>query len=130
MERIYRDWIHGDDEQDSEYYFEKDEKFIRTFKGHSAAKSVHNTNVDDDRIVHKSPSDHPKDHPVSERPLFVKLTAAFHKRNGYTDNTPVGCHMMVTFDANGVATFSRLDAAGDSIVQANGYQFKGEESMD
>ena len=24
-----------------EYYFEKDEKFIRTFKGHSAAKSVH-----------------------------------------------------------------------------------------
>lgn len=124
VERIYRDWIHGDDEQDSEYYFEKDRA------GGNMIIIRNNTNVDDDRIVHKSPSDHPKDHPVSERPLFVKLTAAFHKRNGYTDKTPVGCHMMVTFDANGVATFSRLDAAGDSIVQANGYQFKGEESMD
>ncbi len=67
---------------------------------------------------------------MNERPLFVKLTAAFHKRNGYTDKTPIGCHMIVSYDEKGNPSFSRLDAAGDSILQANGYQFKASSSMD
>lgn len=120
VERIYRDWIHGDDEHDSEYYFEKD---------HAGGNMIivrNNTKAEEDR----KPQDSLHDHPVNERPLFVKLTAAFHKRNGYTDKTPIGCHMIVSYDEKGNPSFSRLDAAGDSILQANGYQFKASSSMD
>ena len=120
VERIYRDWIHGDDEHDSEYYFEKD---------HAGGNMIivrNNTKAEEDR----KPQDSLHDHPVNERPLFVKLTAAFHKRNGYTDKTPIGCHMIVSYDDKGNPSFSRLDAAGDSILQANGYQFKASSSMD
>ena len=85
-----------------------------------------NTKAEEDR----KPQDSLHDHPVNERPLFVKLTAAFHKRNGYTDKTPIGCHMIVSYDEKGNPSFSRLDAAGDSILQANGYQFKASSSMD
>ncbi len=119
VERIYRDWIHGDDEHDSEYYFEKD---------HAGGNMIivrNNTKAEEDR----KPQDSLHDHPVNERPLFVKLTAAFHKRNGYTDKT-IGCHMIVSYDEKGNPSFSRLDAAGDSILQANGYQFKASSSMD
>ncbi len=120
VERIYRDWIHGDDEHDSEYYFEKD---------HAGGNMIivrNNTKAEEDR----KPQDSLHNHPVNERPLFVKLTAAFHKRNGYTDKTPIGCHMIVSYDEKGNPSFSRLDAAGDSILQANGYQFKASSSMD
>ncbi len=120
VERIYRDWIHGDDEHDSEYDFEKD---------HAGGNMIivrNNTKAEEDR----KPQDSLHDHPVNERPLFVKLTAAFHKRNGYTDKTPIGCHMIVSYDEKGNPSFSRLDAAGDSILQANGYQFKASSSMD
>lgn len=120
VERIYRDWIHGDDEHDSEYYFEKD---------HAGGNMIivrNNTKAEEDR----KPQDSLHDHPVNERPLFVKLTAAFHKRNGYTDKTPISCHMIVSYDEKGNPSFSRLDAAGDSILQANGYQFKASSSMD
>lgn len=120
VERIYRDWIHGDDEHDSEYYFEKD---------HAGGNMIivrNNTKAEEDR----KPQDSLHDHPVNERPLFVKLTATFHKRNGYTDKTPIGCHMIVSYDEKGNPSFSRLDAAGDSILQANGYQFKASSSMD
>lgn len=120
VERIYRDWIHGDDEHDSEYYFEKN---------HAGGNMIivrNNTKAEEDR----KPQDSLHDHPVNERPLFVKLTAAFHKRNGYTDKTPIGCHMIVSYDEKGNPSFSRLDAAGDSILQANGYQFKASSSMD
>lgn len=120
VERIYRDWIHGDDEHDSEYYFEKD---------HAGGNMIivrNNTKAEEDR----KPQDSLHDHPVNERPLFMKLTAAFHKRNGYTDKTPIGCHMIVSYDEKGNPSFSRLDAAGDSILQANGYQFKASSSMD
>lgn len=120
VERIYRDWIHGDDEHDSEYYFEKD---------HAGGNMIivrNNTKAEEDR----KPQDSLHDHPVNERPLFVKLTAAFHKRNGYTDKTPIGCHIIVSYDEKGNPSFSRLDAAGDSILQANGYQFKASSSMD
>lgn len=120
VERIYRDWIHGDDEHDSKYYFEKD---------HAGGNMIivrNNTKAEEDR----KPQDSLHDHPVNERPLFVKLTAAFHKRNGYTDKTPIGCHMIVSYDEKGNPSFSRLDAAGDSILQANGYQFKASSSMD
>lgn len=120
VERIYRDWIHGDDEHDSEYYFEKD---------HAGGNMIivrNNTKAEEDR----KPQDSLHDHPVNERPLFVKLTAAFHKRNGYTNKTPIGCHMIVSYDEKGNPSFSRLDAAGDSILQANGYQFKASSSMD
>lgn len=120
VERIYRDWILGDDEHDSEYYFEKD---------HAGGNMIivrNNTKAEEDR----KPQDSLHDHPVNERPLFVKLTAAFHKRNGYTDKTPIGCHMIVSYDEKGNPSFSRLDAAGDSILQANGYQFKASSSMD
>lgn len=120
VERIYRDWIHGDDEHDSEYYFEKD---------HAGGNMIivrNNTKAEEDR----KPQDSLHDHPVNERPLFIKLTAAFHKRNGYTDKTPIGCHMIVSYDEKGNPSFSRLDAAGDSILQANGYQFKASSSMD
>ncbi len=120
VERIYRDWIHGDDEHDSEYYFEKDRA------GGNMIIVRNNTKAEEDR----KPQDSLHDHPVNERPLFVKLTAAFHKRNGYTDKTPIGCHMIVSYDEKGNPSFSRLDAAGDSILQANGYQFKASSSMD
>lgn len=120
VERMYRDWIHDSSEKDHEYIFEKNEAGGNMVIVRQKSKSDGRS---DDLI--NSP-DH--DHDTDDRPLFVKLTLAYAKRNNIK-SLPVGSHVMATYDDKGKATYSRLDAAGDSILQANGYQFRGSTEM-
>lgn len=118
VESMYRDWIHDDTEKDYEYIFEK---------------NVPNGNMV--IIREKSPAinshllnDTTHNHDVDDRPLFVKLTNAFMERHGL--DYPVGTHVMVRYnDRNEPIEYSRVDNDGDTIIQANGYQFRGSEYM-
>lgn len=116
-ERMYRDWIHDDTEQNHEYTFEKNVAGGNMVLIRKTTPSDRVGDVLDDA----------HDHDVSDRPLFVKLTKAFRDRQGWT--MPVGTHLMVSYDDKGRPSYSRVDLAGDTIIQANGYQFRESNEM-
>lgn len=102
IEYIYKDYIHGTAEKDYSYTFEKDAP-----GGNMVVFRETTTGVIEDLENH--------DHDMNDRPLFVI------DKNGK--------YWQVIYDSDGVASLSDTDIHGDLIIQANGYQFKDDESM-
>lgn len=116
-ERMYRDWIHDDSESDHEYTFEKDLA--------SGNMVIIRQKSSSDKITDLFDTAH--DHDMSDRPLFIKLSESFRDMKGW--DIPVGTHMMVTYAPDGTPSYSRVDMDGDTILQANGYQFRDSQEM-
>ena len=104
-EVVLKDYIHGSNEVDYEYIFEKDRPggnmvIIRE-------KTTGGTYHGDDVPEHK--------HGPDDRPLFVlDKNGAFYR---------------VVYDEKGRASLTTKDIKGDEIVQANGFQFRQDSTM-
>lgn len=104
-EIVYKDYIHDNTEIDYEYVFEKDASGgnMVILRQISAGGTYHGDEV-------------PKhDHGMDDRPLFV-----LDKKGNFH---------YVTYDTDGKPNLSRVDLYGDTIVQANGFQFRNIDNM-
>lgn len=104
-EVVLKDYIHGSDEVDYEYVFEKDRPGgnMVIIREKTTGGTYHGDNVPE----HK--------HGMDDRPLFV------------LDKS--GVFYRVLYDENGKASLTTKDIKGDEIVQANGFQFRQDSTM-
>lgn len=105
-EVVYKDYIHDDSETDYEYTFEKDYPGgnMIIIRQETTGGTYHGDLMADDHV-----------HDMNDRALFVL--------------DKLGDFHYVTYDSDGKATYSRVDCKGDTIIQANGYQFRNVGEM-
>lgn len=109
-EVVYKDYIHDDSEVDYIYLFEKtcsggDMILVRQI---STGGTFHGGTSEEELAKH--------DHDETDRALFVL------DKQGVT-------YRMVYDDDNKTVTKTNLDVHGDTIIQANGFQFRNDEKM-
>lgn len=104
-EEVLKDYLHGGNEIDYVYYFEKDYSGgnMIIMRRLSSGGTYHGDDLPD------------HDHDFDDRAMFVL--------------TKEGEFRYVTYDDDGIAHYSDRDMHGDLIIQANGYQFRKENEM-